>query len=1108
MITRQTLLVLIACAALLGVGGKRGRQLPVDAEMTPCGKLDPLPRDFELRTRCEALFRSDSPATKELLRPEDIQKILDLGTASGYAFDKSPSHYVACTLAMDEFLAKLPADFVTPLRDAQNKAALRHVEDLRPAGDTAAIAGLARRYPYAACVHELLLESAERDLRRGRTAPAAAALNDVLVHAPPGALRDNAQAAAWLAMAQEDTPQARVALEEQLAAAAGPPMTWRGRSAAPQDILKELLAGLPPRAPRAMASLPRKSLRLPASWPSEQRKGDGPLLDSMLHAPWPVMGIASMAGAPVLAGRGVIARWRDDGAGPAWTRPTCIEDKTWDPLAAARFLRSNPAPDLTIRPVVTSLAVPASPDAKAMYCLTSQPPAIAAVEAATGNTLWSTDQRPDWKDMTPMSHPAICEGRLYVLAVPVNLTGDAGPGPLKEAGPPVLWHLACLDARDGRMIWKQPLAWQPYTLLDLARATPPVTISQGSVYCNTNMGVIARCDIRDGALLWLRGYACTVSADILSPNFSREGSSPIVAGKTVMVAPRDCSGILAFHRDSGQELWDSDEPSQRLVAASGGVLIAAADQGLAGVEIATGKTLWKRSFPAGGATRATVASDEVLVMDGSPATANLQMHRIAAASGKDIEQAALPGAGADEILLLRDGTLAELHLAPAMDPATAMASRPAGQPGNVYEEIMLLPMARPEIVWPTVPGEGQFVVWCGRRLARIAAGPNWNVAWQRVLPRQLGRVALQGNLVVAAAGSSLTAFSAADGSVKWCVNLPFVPGAVGSNGDISFAAGAGAAACVDAAGKLLWSGRPPEGSRVQGPPAHATLKGAGQQVSLHVIFPAASFPDSGMFPAEMVLDARTGRLREFRRFLPQEPGWPPHIVFDGETIRWVGRDGRAHVTSPAGDHDAAAKWRRGANLQGYPQHPSFAFGISTAPSGLYLRSISQLAHYDLSGDKEMLYNLPRNRLPRRTRVEQPPTNLIFDLREEGNLLLVLSGTTTAAYEDWGKYWRDVFNPNWARMFVDVFDRTTGAHQGRQQLGDLPYCTFGSDGMDTQARFVGETVVVTAPDGVHVFKPKAGGAKIDNPPPPPPLPPKEPIKPRAAPAKRPKNRLAH
>ena len=88
------------------------------------------------------------------------------------------------------------------------------------------------------------------------------------------------------------------------------------------------------------------------------------------------------------------------------------------------------------------------------------------------------------------------------------------------------------------MLWRRTLGWQPYTLLDMARGSSGVAIREGSVYGCNGMGIVARCDARDGALDWVRGYASQVDADPQAGNGHRvRAYLGVDIGRTKHTAP-------------------------------------------------------------------------------------------------------------------------------------------------------------------------------------------------------------------------------------------------------------------------------------------------------------------------------------------------------------------------------------------------------------------------------------------------------------------------------------------------------------------------------------------------------------------------------------------
>ena len=297
-----------------------------------------------------------------------------------------------------------------------------------------------------------------------------------------------------------------------------------------------------------------------------------------------------------------------------------------------------------------------SDDGSTIYGLaTAGTPVAVALDATTGTRLWSTATRPDWRQLTPMSRPVAADGRVYVLTIPAGLAPNAGAGPGKEPGPPVMWQLVCMDGRDGRVLWTRTLGWQPYTLLDLARASNGITVHQGVVYCSTDMGLVARCDARDGCLDWVRGYASTPETDPRANAFSREGSRPLVADDTVFVAPRDHSGVLAFRCDTGECLWETIAvPSDRLLGVRKNAVLAVNARRLCALDRRTGKTMWSREFPEGTGSQGAMLEDDVVIVSAG------KLHRVAGANGSTVETVDLGPSAASVPVLLENGSLVGL----------------------------------------------------------------------------------------------------------------------------------------------------------------------------------------------------------------------------------------------------------------------------------------------------------------------------------------------------------------------------------------------------------------------------------------------------------------
>ncbi len=88
-----------------------------------------------------------------------------------------------------------------------------------------------------------------------------------------------------------------------------------------------------------------------------------------------------------------------------------------------------------------------------------------------------------------------------------------------------------------------------------------LAISEGTIYCNTNLGVVTALSARDGTIKWITRYP---RAPFRSPDpdrddlhFFRDLNPCLVHKGIVIVAPSDCDRIFALDAATGQFLWES-----------------------------------------------------------------------------------------------------------------------------------------------------------------------------------------------------------------------------------------------------------------------------------------------------------------------------------------------------------------------------------------------------------------------------------------------------------------------------------------------------------------------------------------------------------------------
>jgi outer membrane protein assembly factor BamB len=133
-------------------------------------------------------------------------------------------------------------------------------------------------------------------------------------------------------------------------------------------------------------------------------------------------------------------------------------------------------------------------------------------------------------------------------------------------------HVACYDMQTAGRDEKSPergRRWRTWicgadtlsqgTLDELTHNL--LTTSEGTIYCNTNLGAVAALSARDGTIKWITRYP---RAPFRSPDperddlhFFRDLNPCLVHKDLVIVAPTDCDKIFALDAATGQWIWES-----------------------------------------------------------------------------------------------------------------------------------------------------------------------------------------------------------------------------------------------------------------------------------------------------------------------------------------------------------------------------------------------------------------------------------------------------------------------------------------------------------------------------------------------------------------------
>lgn len=154
--------------------------------------------------------------------------------------------------------------------------------------------------------------------------------------------------------------------------------------------------------------------------------------------------------------------------------------------------------------------------------------------------------------------------------------------------------VACFDAERGRLRWRKFVC---------AAETPAqgqyeelthnlLTLAEGVIYYNTNLGAVAALDARDGQIRWIMRYerAKTVDLGNRAKHFYRDLTPCVYDRGQIYVAPSDSQSILALDAPTGIVVWECPWPDDvvHLLGVSGGRLLASGDR-LWWIDVLTGK---------------------------------------------------------------------------------------------------------------------------------------------------------------------------------------------------------------------------------------------------------------------------------------------------------------------------------------------------------------------------------------------------------------------------------------------------------------------------------------------------------------------------------------
>jgi len=163
-----------------------------------------------------------------------------------------------------------------------------------------------------------------------------------------------------------------------------------------------------------------------------------------------------------------------------------------------------------------------------------------------------------------LTAPAYSDGRLYAVAMYLES-----------------FHLVCLDAADGSLIWTAMVSQMPATPRRYnasrygdvySRASIPV-VAEGKVFVLTNAGVLSAFDAETGQAVWAYQYDSSLNVIQVSrysrtPPQTMYPPNPILVldGKVVCL-PADTDRVISVSADGGEDLWWVSREDQAFLTA-------------------------------------------------------------------------------------------------------------------------------------------------------------------------------------------------------------------------------------------------------------------------------------------------------------------------------------------------------------------------------------------------------------------------------------------------------------------------------------------------------------------------------------------------------------
>ncbi|HEY3862237.1 MAG TPA: PQQ-binding-like beta-propeller repeat protein [Verrucomicrobiae bacterium] len=204
------------------------------------------------------------------------------------------------------------------------------------------------------------------------------------------------------------------------------------------------------------------------------------------------------------------------------------------------------------------------------------------------------------------SGPAVAQGRVYVLDHQFAKASDKPANPFDRGSIPGVERILCLDAANGKLVWKHEYDC-PYTVSYPAGPRTTPLVSDGKVFTLGAEGNLCCLDAAAGNVVWTRDFKADYG--IKTPMWGFAGNPLLDGHKLICLAGGSNSTVVALDKDTGREIWralSAKEPGycSPVIFESGGCrqLIVWHPESVNSLDPETGKVYW--SLPSAQPVRA------------------------------------------------------------------------------------------------------------------------------------------------------------------------------------------------------------------------------------------------------------------------------------------------------------------------------------------------------------------------------------------------------------------------------------------------------------------------------------------------------------------------